>query len=95
MAFTWSITIVKHSGAPGFTYVPKVLKDVAVGDEIIWTNETDQPHWPGAPGNTKYFMANQIAPHSPSTTFIPTAVGTLTYKDSLTSGDPGGSIVVS
>jgi plastocyanin len=95
MPFTWQITIKKKPGAtPPFTYEPATLDGVAIGDQIIWTNADDKPHWPGAAGNPSFYMANQIAPDSPSTTFVPSASGTLKYSDSLTQADPGGTIVV-
>ena len=94
MPFTWEITIDKALGSPGFAYTPNTLS-VALGDQVFWTNNDDVPHWPGAPGNPAYFMANQIAPNSPSTTFVPGATGTLSFSDSLANNDPGGTIDVS
>lgn len=100
MPFTWRINIAKTE--TGYTYAPNPLDQVAEGDEIIWSNADTVPHWPGLLNadntiNTTYFMPNQIAAESPSTTFVPSAVGTLTFVDSLdTSESPlKGSIVVS
>ena len=102
MAFTWQISIYKTPNG-GYMYEPAELKQVRVGDQIIWSNKDDQPHWPARFGQTNdgettidnaYFMANQIAPHSPSDTFVPT-VGTLTYVDSLDLSGPKGTIEVS
>jgi len=95
MPFTWQITINKAAGKPGFTYEPKDLTNVSVGDLIHWTNNDDRPHWPGLAGNPVYFLPNQIAPNSPSATFVPGGTGTVAYSDSLNPGDPGGTIVVS
>jgi plastocyanin len=92
MPFTWQITI-KKNGA-GFTYDPPQL-NAAVGDQIFWTNEDDNEHWPGIAGNPTYFMADPIAPDSPSSTFVPGVTGTVTYIDSLHATAPGGTIVVS
>jgi plastocyanin len=94
MPFTWQININKTGGQPAFKYDPNPLAQVSIGDQIIWTNNDDKPHWPGIKGNNKYFMANQIAPHSPSTTFVPGVNGTVTYVDSLDPTGPTGSIVV-
>jgi plastocyanin len=94
MPFTWQISINKTAGTPSFKYDPNPLASVAIGDQIIWTNNDDKPHWPGIAGNKTYFMANQIAPHSPSATFIPGVNGTIAYSDSLDSTGPKGSIVV-
>ena len=99
--FTWKISIYKSGG--GYMYDPADLKQVRVGDQIIWSNKDDRPHWPGrviqtADGETTidntYFMAHQIAPHSPSDPFVPTA-GNLTYVDSLDPNGPTGTIEVS
>ena len=94
MPFTWQININKTTGT-GFAYEPSTLTDVAVNDQIIWTNNDDKPHWPGIPGNNTYFMANQIVPDSSSDTFIPGVTGTVSYIDSLNPTAPGGKIVVS
>jgi plastocyanin len=99
MPFTWQITITKRSDGT-LEYDPNPLDSVSVGDEIIWTNDDDKPHWPAAENDPAYYMANQIAPHSPSTTFVPSdpASGTfpytLAYSDALTPGDTGGTINV-
>jgi plastocyanin len=93
MPFTWQISINKKSGG-GFSYDPNPLKDVAIGDEIIWTNNDDKAHWPGTSSDQAAFMANQIAPQSPSTTFIPTESGPVSYIDSLDKTAPGGTFIV-
>lgn len=98
MPFVWQITINKTAG--GYAYEPAQLTQVAIGDQIIWTNRDDRPHWPGlkmAGGVQKtYFMPNQIAPNSPSDTFVPGVNGTVTYVDSLDldSNAPTGTIAV-
>ncbi len=92
--FTWQIVIKKSATAPGFAYDPNPLTKVEVGDEIIWVNDDDKPHWPGAPGKPAAYMANQIAANSSSTTYVPTAAATLKYADSLTPADHGGTIQV-
>ncbi len=98
MAFTWQISIYAAPGG-GFMYDPPTLQNVAVGDLIIWSNKDDVAHWPGLKTNgdidTTYFMAHQIAPHSPSTTFVPGVAGNLTYVDSLDQSGPTGTIEVS
>ena len=94
MPFSWQISIDKNPGGTGFHYDPNPLTDIAVGDEIIWTNNDDQPHWPGVSGTPASFMANQIAPNSPSTTFTVAESGTVAYIDSLNPTAPGGSFTV-
>lgn len=98
MPFTWQITISKSPGG-GYAYDPNPLPQVQRGDQIIWTNNDDQPHWPGLLTNGEidatYFMANQIAAHSTSGTFVPRTAGNLTYVDSLDPTGPTGTIEVS
>lgn len=94
MPFTWQININKNSSGTGFHYDPNPLQDVASGDQIIWTNNTDHPHWPCIAGNQNAFMAQQIAPHSPSSTFIPGSAGPVSYIDFLNPTAPGGSFNV-
>lgn len=89
MAFQWLIKISKSTPA---TFTPNPLNAV-VGDEIVWSNGDSQPHWPGlvqnGTVNTTFFMPNQIAPNSTSTTFIPNAAGPLNYQCSLHKGETG------
>lgn len=71
---------IKPIGEPtedGFTvrFDPSRL-DVEPGDQIFWTNNHSQPHWPSlknADGtiDNSFFMPNQIAPDSSSSTFSP------------------------
>ena len=99
MPFTWQININKTpAGPPGVTFDPATLNNVEIGDQIIWTNNDVAPHWPALKNsngtiNNQYFMANQIAPNSPSDTFLPAATGTLNYVCFLHQ-DEAGSIVV-
>ncbi len=97
MAFTWQISIYESGGA--YIYDPPTLANVQVGDLIIWSNKDDKAHWPGLKTNGNvdptYFMPYQIAPHSPSTTFVPGVAGNVTYVDSLDPSGPTGTIEVS
>jgi plastocyanin len=90
MPFEWRITI--DSGKPA-KFDPQNLTNVAPGDNIIWVNNDTAPHWPGLQNDKTYFMANQIAPKSTSTTFSPGSAGTINYVDSL-NPDMQGSIQV-
>jgi plastocyanin len=94
MPFVWQININKTPGGTGYTYEPSTLNNVAIGDQIIWTNNDDKPHWPGVTGNDKYFMQTQIAPNSPSSTFVPGVNGTIVYVDSRDPLGPKGTINV-
>jgi plastocyanin len=95
MPFTWQININKNTGGtPAYRYDPPQLNNVAIGDQIMWTNNDDKPHWPALADNQTYFMPNQIAPHSPSDCFVPGVNGLLTYVDSLDAAGPTGVIVV-
>lgn len=97
MPFTWQISIYKTPEG-GYMYEPAALEQVQVGDQIIWSNKDDEAHWPGLKDgssiNQTYFMPNQIAPHSPSDTFVPGVPGTVTYVDSLDPNGPTGTIAV-
>jgi len=100
MPFTWQIKIDKNSPGTAYKYAPTPLTNVAIGDVIIWTNNDSNPHWPALKNgdgtlNTTYFMANQIAPNSPSANFVPGVTGTFTYVDSLNPTGPTGTIIVS
>lgn len=89
MPFIWQISINKNpAGKPRIKFDPNPLNNVAVGDQIIWTNNDDQPHWPALQKSDgtidqNFFMENQIAPHSPSNTFVAGTNGVLNYLDSL------------
>ncbi len=61
---------------------------VQVGDQIFWTNNDSEAHWPGlknADGsiNDTFFMQYRIAADSSSDTFSPGVAGTLQYVCSL------------
>jgi len=100
MPFTWQININQTPAVtPSVTFDPNPLNNVEVGDQIIWTNNDDAPHWPALKNSdgtidNQYFMANQIAPNSPSDTFLPAASGRLDYVCYLHQ-DETGAIVVS
>ena len=99
MPFTWQININKNPlGPPVATFNPNPLSGVEIGDQIIWTNNDDIQHWPalntgGGNLDPQYFMANPIAPNSPSDTFLPAENGTLNYVCSI-HPDETGAIVV-
>jgi plastocyanin len=88
MPFSWLIELDSHppnSAKPD----PNPL-NASVGDEIVWANNDDRPHWPGLANgtlNTTFFMPNQIAPDSSSSTFRPGSTGTLNYACSLHPND--------
>jgi plastocyanin len=96
--------IVIKPNAPGAS--PRVVFDpnplqANQADQIFWTNNDTQPHWPGRKNpdgtiNATFFMTNQIAPGGDVSAVFSTIVsGTLNYVCSL----PGhqnetGSIVI-
>ena len=87
MPFQFLININKASGSHA-KFDPPVTNNIAPGDQIVWANNDTQAHWPGlknADGtiDQTFFMANQIAPNSSSTTFSPGSKGTLNYVCSL------------
>ena len=76
---------------PKVSFEPSPL-DVEVGDQIFWTNNDSQPHWPGllkdGSIDETFFMDNQIAGASDmgassSQTFSPGVAGTLEYVCSI------------
>jgi plastocyanin len=83
---------------PKVSFEPSPL-DVEVGDQIFWTNNDSQPHWPGLKKedgsiDNTFFMPNQIAVAadmgpSSSPTFSPVATGALVYACSLHSSEEG------
>lgn len=111
MAFQWTITINRVPGRkPPVTFTPNPLptpvvdgvkQTVLPGDEIIWSNNDNQAHWPGLQKSDgtidqKFFMPNQIAPHSTSDTYRPAQAGLLIYVCTLPGHqDETGNIVVS
>ncbi|HEY6971751.1 MAG TPA: hypothetical protein VJA94_21245 [Candidatus Angelobacter sp.] len=87
----------KPNGPPGITFDPNPL-NANTRDQIFWTNNDSQPHWPGLLNsdgtiNTTYFMPNQIAPDSTSPIFSPSVATTgkggqpLNYKCSIAGHD--------
>jgi plastocyanin len=102
MPFTWQININKvPTGPPRVTFDPNPLNNVEIGDQIIWTNNDGAPHWPALKAsngtiNNQYFMANQIAPNSPSDTFVVSETPTtLNYVCFLHQDETGAIVVVS
>ena len=90
MPFQWNININRALGrTPPVKFDPNPLPNVAPGDQVVWVNnDSASAHWPGlknADGSIDktFFMANQIAPSSTSTTFVPSAAGTFNYVCSL------------
>jgi len=96
MSFVWNVTIRKTP--QGYEYDPQQLEDVEIGDQVVWANDDDIPHWPALLTTTgivdDYFMPFQIAPHTPSGAFVPGVAGTLTFVDSLDPEGPQGTIAV-
>jgi plastocyanin len=93
----FKITISKQGGT--IVYKQDPPGPVSVGDEIFWYNADDQPHWPGTAALQSIFLANQIAKHTSSDTFVPgpdVAGKTIGYIDTLpgNTNRPGSSIVV-
>ena len=89
MPFQWNIQInLNPQSPPRVTFSPNPLP-AAVRDQIFWTNNDANPHWPGlvnADGsiNKTFFMPNQIAGGGDtSAVFAPSLAGTLNYADSL------------
>ena len=77
------------------TFDPVVL-EAKVGDQIFWTNNDKEAHWPGLPvegtlsDEPKFFMPNQIAPGGTSSVFSPgRAPETFNYACSLHSDETG------
>lgn len=84
---------------PKVSFDPSPL-NVVVGDQIFWTNNDSQPHWPGLENedgsiDTTFFMPYQIAGGDTSPTFSPGVAGALKYVCSLHRAcSPVGEIVV-
>ncbi|HKV93090.1 MAG TPA: hypothetical protein VJW20_11135 [Candidatus Angelobacter sp.] len=95
MPFNWIINInTSIGGKPRVKFDPNPLENVGTGDEIVWANNDTAAHWPGLQNpdgsiNTTYFMPNQIAPNSTSTTFSAGGSGTLNYTCSLHPDEKG------
>jgi len=100
MPFTWQININQNpAGVPAVRFDPNPLNNVEIGDQIIWTNNDGVQHWPALKNgdgtlNNQYFMANAVAPNSPSDTFVVSETPqTLNYVCFLHQ-DEAGAIVV-
>jgi plastocyanin len=64
------------------------LLSAQVGDQIFWTNNDSQPHWPGLKNedgsvDNTFFMPYQIAGNDTSPTFSPGVAGRLEYVCSV------------
>ena len=102
MPFTWQIRIEKSASSAGYLYSPTIIPDVSIGDQVIFTNNDDRPHFPGllagpaGPANPTYFMAYQVPGGASSNACVPSMPGTFRYADSLDtrSARPVGSVVV-
>ena len=72
---------------PEVSFDPSSLP-VEPGDQIFWTNNDSQPHWPGLKRedgsiDETFFMEYQIAGDDSSATFSPGVAGTLQYVCSI------------
>ena len=75
MPFQMQININTGVSPDTVTFDPSRL-EVKVGDQIFWSNNDSKPHWPGLRKTDEsidetFFMPNQIAPDSSSSTFSP------------------------
>jgi len=75
MPFTWRINITKNPqpGKPARFTFEESPQQVAVGDNVFWSNRDRVAHWPALATNQNAFMTNQIAPDSSSPAFAPEA----------------------
>lgn len=69
------------------SFDPSLLA-VNIGDQIFWTNNDSQPHWPGLKNedgsiDDTFFMPYQIAGDDTSPTFSPGVAGRLEYVCSI------------
>lgn len=95
------ITTAPPGSSPRIAFSPNPL-NARTADQIFWTNNDIQPHWPGrrnADGtiNKTFFMANQIAPGGDTSAVFSTIVtGTLNYVCTIEGHvNETGSIVIS
>jgi plastocyanin len=98
MPLKWSITIKKNGSPPPPGVFDPELTNVNVGDQIFWSNNDDETHWPGKLGTNgsideTYFMWYQIPGGSTSSTFIPGAPGEITYACSKHPAETGRIVV--
>jgi plastocyanin len=92
----------KSDGAPAGIFQPDPAK-VEVGDNVFWSNEDAQAHWPGLLSSgvivQKFFLPNQVGGKGDvSSNWAPaTSNKTYHYACSLHPDDPDerGTIVVS
>ena len=90
MPFTWRINIKKNPNPTGpavFSF--EETPQVQVGDQVFWSNDDSEPHWPAVTGNPTFFMDFQIAPASASSSFAPSTVGAIQYFCSLHPDETG------
>jgi plastocyanin len=90
-----------QSGSPRVTFGPNPLR-AGAADQIFWTNNDSQAHWPGRRNddgtiNKTFFMPNQIAPNgNTSPVFSSIVAGTLNYVCTIVGHqNETGSIVIS
>jgi plastocyanin len=96
-----TITTKPGGGSPRITFSPDPLQ-AKEADQIFWTNNDTQPHWPGRKNddgtiNKTFFMPNQIAPNGNTSPVFSTIVaGTLNYICTIDGHqNETGSIVIS
>ena len=98
MAIERRITIKPNApgASPRVSFDPNPLQ-ANPADQIFWTNNDTQPHWPGLPGNPTFFTSNQIAPGGDVSPVFSTIVsGTLNYVCTIAGHqNETGSIVIS
>ena len=73
-----TITTTPGGGSPRISFDPNPLV-ANEGDQIFWTNNDTQPHWPGrvmgdGSINKTFFMPNQIAPNGDVSPIFSTVV---------------------
>lgn len=95
MAIQLQINIdTNFSGFPRVTFSPSPLA-ASARDQIFWTNNDGEAHWPGLLNNdgtinATFFMPNQIAPNGDtSATFSPAVAASFTYACSLHPDEQG------
>ena len=90
MAIQRQIKINKNGNS--VTFDPPVL-NAHTGDQIFWTNNDNEAHWPGLSDDEKFFIPNQIAPKNPSSIFTPGRAQELDYVCSIHPGETGRIVV--
>jgi plastocyanin len=97
MSFTWRISIKplpKPTSSARASFVPvQTPQDIQVGDQIVWTNEDSEAHFPSpvlTSQDTAYsFMGDQIAGNSSSPGFAPGNTGIVQYFCANHPGEKG------